>query len=64
MKHNNTYKTYISKKSMTICIAAICDNNQKIVVASDRMITASHLSQQFEHGVPKMEEISKSLNKK
>ena len=55
MKHNNTYK-----KSMTICIAAICDNNQKIVVASDRMITASHLSQQFEHGVPKMEEISKS----
>ncbi len=45
---------------MTICIAAICEKGQKIIVASDRMITSDLLSQQFEHNIPKMENISKS----
>lgn len=45
---------------MTICIAAVCDGGKTVMVASDRMITVSHLSQEFEHGIPKMETISNS----
>lgn len=43
---------------MTICIGAICDNKSKVIVASDRMITASYPPVEFEHGIPKMEKIS------
>jgi 20S proteasome alpha/beta subunit len=35
-------------KPMTICIGVICDNGKKAVVAADRMITAEHLSIEFE----------------
>jgi len=46
---------------MTICIAAISDTNSgknKVVLASDRMITMRMPPQEFEHGTPKMEMIS------
>jgi 20S proteasome alpha/beta subunit len=45
---------------LTICISVICDVKEKpkVIVASDRMITAGHLAIQFEHGVPKIEELS------
>lgn len=43
---------------MTICAAAICENNSKIVIASDRMITATYPSIEFEHAIPKFEILS------
>jgi hypothetical protein len=45
---------------LTICIGAICNIKEepKVVVASDRMITAGHLAIQFEHDVPKIEMLS------
>jgi len=43
---------------MTICIGAICENNSKIVIASDRMITATYPSIEFEHAIPKIEKLS------
>lgn len=33
---------------MTICVGAVCDNGDKVVVVSDRMVTAEHLSIEFE----------------
>jgi len=44
---------------VTICIGAICEagKDPKVIVASDRMITAGHLAIQFEHDVPKLETI-------
>jgi len=33
---------------MTVCIGAICENGSKIVVTADRMVTAEHLSIEFE----------------
>jgi len=34
---------------MTVCIASLTENSKTVVVASDRMITASFLAIQFEH---------------
>jgi len=45
---------------VTVCIAAICENSQKVVVASDRMLTAGILSLEFEHPRPKIVELSDS----
>ena len=42
---------------MTICIGAICDGGDAVVVASDKMITASGVSTEFEHSAPKFERI-------
>ena len=44
-------------KPMTICIAAICSNSKKLVMASDRMITAEDLLVEFEHPTPKLEKL-------
>ena len=43
---------------MTICIAAICDNKSKVIVACDRMITVRMPPQEFEHSGPKLHRIS------
>lgn len=45
---------YQERKSMTICVNTLCDNNKKAVVASDKMITIEGLSQEFEHETPKL----------
>ena len=58
LEDNNDYKTEECNNNMTICIAAICEDTNKVIVSADRMITAAHLSQEFEHNVPKMEKIS------
>lgn len=42
---------------MTICLAALCEHNSRAIVTSDRMITVLHLSQEFEHGIPKIHRI-------
>lgn len=34
---------------MTICIATICDDSKKVIVAGDRMVTAGDFSVAFEH---------------
>jgi hypothetical protein len=43
---------------VTICIAAICDSGESVVVASDRMITAGFLALEYEHPGPKLERVS------
>lgn len=43
---------------MTICIGVVCDKSQKVILAADRMITVDMLSQEYEHGVPKCDEVS------
>ncbi len=45
---------------MTICIAALCEDSQKVVVTSDKMLTAGMLSIQFEHPESKIIEITKT----
>lgn len=43
---------------MTICIGAICDSGESVVMASDRMITAGALSIEFEHPTVKMDKLT------
>ena len=45
---------------MTVCIACVCGDGKAVVVASDRMITASYPPVEFEHDVPKLEQVGKS----
>jgi len=45
---------------MTVCIAVLCNNAEDVVVASDRMITATYPPVEFEHGMPKLEVICSS----
>ena len=45
---------------MTICIAAICDNNNAAVVATDRMVSANFLALEFEHPDAKIDELAKT----
>ena len=45
---------------MTVCIATLCNQAKDVVVASDRMITATYPPIEFEHGIPKLEVISSS----
>lgn len=42
---------------MTICIAALCNKSKEVIVVSDRMITVDFPPIEFEHGIPKLEEI-------
>jgi len=45
---------------MTICIAAMCEKSKAIVAVSDRMITASYPAIEFEHNIPKIDQLSKN----
>lgn len=45
---------------MTVCIATLCNQGKDVVVLSDRMITATYPPVEFEHGIPKLEEICPS----
>src|SRR5216683_1830246 len=46
---------------MTICIAVVCDNGSRVVVAADRMFTASPpLNLEFETEERKIENLAKS----
>jgi len=45
---------------VTICIAAICENGQKVVACADRMITIGMLSREFEHTRSKIIPLSKT----
>ena len=45
---------------MTVCIATLCNKSENVVVASDRMITATYPPVEFEHGIPKIEVICSS----
>ena len=39
---------------MTVCIAGLCDDANSVVVAADRMVTASHPALEFEHSQSKI----------
>lgn len=39
---------------MTICLAAICNKGEQVILMSDAMITGQHLSIEFEHKRPKI----------
>ncbi len=43
---------------MTICVAAICDKCNAVIVASDKMITAEFLALEFEHPNSKIEKLA------
>lgn len=45
---------------MTICIAVICDEGEKVIATSDRMITISLPPIEYEYGIPKIQELSKT----
>ena len=53
--------THLSTKeesnNMTICIAVICENGKKIVIACDRMVTVGDIIE-FEHDVTKFESLT------
>ncbi len=42
---------------MTICLAAICEKGDKVIMASDSMLTSPSLSIEFEIKSPKLEEL-------
>ncbi len=46
---------------MTICLGAICQDYKTIVVAADRLITSYYPPIEFEHGTPKIENITNSF---
>jgi 20S proteasome alpha/beta subunit len=43
---------------MTICLAVICDKGERVIMASDSMLTSSGLSIEFEHRKPKLMAVS------
>ena len=43
---------------MTICIAAICADRKEVLLASDRMVTISFPSTEFEHDTAKFIKIT------
>lgn len=45
---------------MTICIATICDEFKKVVVASDRMITGRYPPIEFEHEISKINKLTET----
>jgi len=45
---------------MTVCIAAICDQGESVVVASDTMVTNPGLSIEFEHNASKISQLSRT----
>lgn len=45
---------------MTVCIGVLCESFKQVVVASDRMITATYPPIEFEHGMSKLEIICPS----
>lgn len=45
---------------MTVCIATLCNQAKDVVVASDRMVTATYPPVEFEHRIPKLEIICPS----
>ena len=55
---------YLNKErrggKMTICIGVICDGGATVIVASDKMVTASGVSTEFEHSTPKFEKIGEN----
>jgi len=61
-RHN---KKWLEQMGMTICIGAICDVKNrskenpgpKIILVSDRMISAEDLSIEYEHNLPKIERL-------
>jgi len=46
---------------MTVCIANICEEGKSVISASDRMVTAGFLAQQFEHDKRKIYKITKNV---
>lgn len=42
---------------MTVCIAALCDNGERIIIASDKMVTVGQIIE-FEHDVSKFEKLT------
>lgn len=42
---------------MTICVSALCDNEKKVIVIVDRMMTQEALSLEFEQGLCKIENL-------
>lgn len=46
---------------MTICLGAICEKGATVVVASDRLITSYYPPVEFEHGTPKIDQITDSF---
>lgn len=56
-----TYRQHvIGGKGVTICIAAICEDGSTLVTASDRAVTSSSISIEFEHPAKKMTCLSDS----
>ncbi len=45
---------------MTVCVAAVCENGNAVVVASDRMLTAPFLTVEFDHQDTKIDQINPS----
>ena len=45
---------------MTVCIGALCEKRDVVVMASDRMVTAEDLSIEFEHTERKLKKISEN----
>jgi hypothetical protein len=57
----NSITTCLRRKEddyMTICIGVVCQNRKRAIFASDRMLTSSGLSVEFEHNEPKYETLS------
>lgn len=48
------------RQVLTVCISVLCESAKQVVVASDRMITATYPPVEFEHGMPKLEVICPS----
>jgi len=56
---NYSYRqTVLGGKNVTICIAAACENGSALVLASDRAVTSSSISIEFEHPGKKMSRLS------
>ena len=43
---------------MTVCISAICDSRNAIVIAADRMMTSGSPRVEFEHSASKIDKLS------
>ncbi len=50
------------ESEMTVCIAAICEKGNEVIIVSDRLLTSGGALLEFEHSTPKIKQLTKTCS--
>lgn len=50
------------ESEMTVCIAAICEKGNEVIIVSDRLLTSTGSLLEFEHSTPKVRRLTKNCS--